>query len=93
MKIVIFQKKMSPLPFIQPLKKNGKFTKILLEHNANPNLVNKSYSQTPMHLAIINKANERILLSFKNELEKGQQDMFIYSKIKQVMKILQLKKY
>ena len=66
MKIVIFQKKMSPLPFIYPLKKNGKFTKILLEHNANPNLVNKSYSQTPMHLAIINKANERILLSFKN---------------------------
>ena len=46
-------------------KKKDKFTNILLKYNANPNLPNKLYSQTPLHLAIINKANEDILLCFK----------------------------
>ena len=46
-------------------KKKDKFIKILLENNANPNLINKLYSQTPTHLAIINKSNDDILLSFK----------------------------
>ena len=46
-------------------KKKDKFIKILLENNANPNLKNKLYSQTPMHLAVINKSNEDILLCFK----------------------------
>ena len=46
-------------------KKKEKFIKILLEHGANPNLINKLYSQTPMHLAIKNKIGEDILLQFK----------------------------
>ena len=46
-------------------KKKDKFIKILLENGANPNLTNKLYSQTPLHLSIINKADEDILLCFK----------------------------
>ena len=46
-------------------KKKEKFIKILLEHGANPNLINKLYSQTPMHLAIKNKLGEDLLLLFK----------------------------
>ena len=46
-------------------KKKDEFIKILLANKANPNLTNKLYSQTPTHLAIINKSSEDILLCFK----------------------------
>ena len=48
-------------------KKNKlNFAELLLENNAEPNLLNKLYSQTPTHLAIINKINdEKILLKLK----------------------------
>ena len=46
-------------------KKRINFTKILLENNADPNIPNKLYSQTPIHLAIINKLDESILEQFK----------------------------
>ena len=46
-------------------KKNmDKFMHALLRNNANPNLTNKLYSQTPTHLAIINKINEDMLNIF-----------------------------
>ena len=46
-------------------KKKEKFIKILLQHGANPNLVNKLYSQAPLHLAIKNKLGEDIIKEFK----------------------------
>lgn len=48
-------------------KKNKiNFAQILLENNADPNLLNKLYSQTATHLALINKINdENILLKLK----------------------------
>ena len=42
------------------------FISALLRNNANPNIVNKLYSQTPTHLAIINKMDEIILNEFNN---------------------------
>ena len=48
-------------------KKKDKFAKILLENKADPNLTNKLYSQTPLHLAVINKCNEDILICFKKK--------------------------
>ena len=46
-------------------KKNlDSFISALLRNNADPNIVNKLYSQTPMHLAIINKVDETILVEF-----------------------------
>ena len=48
-------------------KKNKKtFIYALLRNNANPNIINKLYSQTAMHLAIINKVDENLLNEFKN---------------------------
>ena len=48
-------------------KKNKKtFIYALLRNNANPNITNKLYSQTAMHLAIINKIDENLLNEFKN---------------------------
>ena len=46
-------------------KKKLNFANILLENNADPNISNKLYSQTPTHLAIINKVNEFILQKLK----------------------------
>ena len=47
-------------------KKNMEnYISALLRNNANPNLQNKLYSQTPTHLAIINKVNEDMLIIFK----------------------------
>ena len=46
-------------------KKNKEnYISALLRNNANPNIQNKLYSQTPTHLAIINKANEEMLNVF-----------------------------
>ena len=47
-------------------KKNMEnYISALLRNNANPNLQNKLYSQTPTHLAIINKINEEMLILFR----------------------------
>ena len=46
-------------------KRRLNFTKLLLENNADPNIPNKLYSQTPTHLAIINHLDEQILEQFK----------------------------
>ena len=47
-------------------KKNKEnYISALLRNNANPNLQNKLYSQTPTHLAIINKVNEDMLNIFR----------------------------
>ena len=40
------------------------FISELLRNNANPNIINKLYSQTPTHLAIINKVEESTLIEF-----------------------------
>ena len=40
------------------------FMSALLRNNADPNIVNKLYSQTPTHLAIINKVDENTLIEF-----------------------------
>ena len=46
-------------------KKNKEnYISALLRNNANPNLQNKLYSQTPTHIAIINKVNEDMLNIF-----------------------------
>jgi ankyrin repeat protein len=37
----------------------------LLSHGANPNIINKTNSQCPMHIAIINRMNEYVLNKFK----------------------------
>ena len=46
-------------------KNKEKYISALLRNNANPNIQNKLYSQTPTHLAIINKVNEDMLIIFK----------------------------
>ena len=38
----------------------------LLSHGANPNIINKTNLQSPMHIAIINKMNEYVLNKFKD---------------------------
>ena len=49
------------------IKKNKtKFIIALLDNNADPNIGNKLYSQTPTHLAIINKVDDTILEKLKN---------------------------
>lgn len=45
-------------------KNKDNFMHALLRNKANPNLPNKLYSQTPTHLAIINKINEEMLSIF-----------------------------
>ena len=47
-------------------KRRLNFATFLLENNADPNISNKLYSQTPTHLAIINHLDEQILEKFKN---------------------------
>ena len=43
------------------------FMSALLRNNANPNIINKLYSQTPTHLAIINKIDECSLVEFNEK--------------------------
>ena len=58
-------KKNGNTPLHLATKKNQtNFMSALLRNNADPNIVNKLYSQTPMHLAIINKVDENILVEF-----------------------------
>ena len=45
-------------------KNKTTFISALLRNNADPNIINKLYSQTPMHFAIINKMDENILVEF-----------------------------
>ena len=53
-------------------KKQYQFISTLLRNKANPNIVNKLYSQTPTHLALINKVNKDIL----NEFHANKADIF-----------------
>ena len=46
-------------------KKSDLYICALLSHGANPNIINKTNLQTPLHLAIINKINEYVLNKFK----------------------------
>ena len=46
-------------------KKNDIYISSLLSHGANPNIINKINSQTPLHIGIINRINEFILVKFK----------------------------
>ena len=46
-------------------KKNDIYISNLLSHGANPNIINKTDSQTPLHIGIINRINEYILIKFK----------------------------
>jgi len=53
------------------------FVNILLENKANPNLFNKTNNQTPLHLAIINKLEESILIKLKeNEANRNIKDKY-----------------
>ena len=63
-------KKNGNTPLHLAIKKNNiSFISALLRNNADPNIANKLYSQTPMHLAIINKFEENILIEFN--MSKG----------------------
>ena len=46
-------------------KKLDIYVCLLLSHGANPNIINKTNLQSPMHIAIINKMNEYVLNKFK----------------------------
>ena len=46
-------------------KKSDLYISALLSHGANPNIINKTNLQTPLHIAIINKINEYVLNKFK----------------------------
>ena len=46
-------------------KKNDIYISNLLTHGANPNIINKINFQTPLHIGIINRINEFILIKFK----------------------------
>ena len=68
-------------------KKLTSFMSALLRNNADPNIVNKLYSQTPMHLAVINKVDENALIEFNiskaniyNIKDKYDKSPFDYAK-------------
>ena len=68
-------------------KNKDNFMHALLRNKANPNLPNKLYSQTPTHLAIINKINEEMLNIFHeynadiyNIKDKYEKTPFDYAK-------------
>ena len=68
-------------------KKLNSFISALLRNNADPNIINKLYSQTPMHLAIINKVDENTLIEFNiskadiyNIRDKYDKSPFDYAK-------------
>ena len=80
-------------------KSKFNFSNILLENGADPNISNKLYSQTPTHLAIINKCDEKILeklknnnadiYNFKDKYDKTAYDYAIESDDKNYIKSLQ----
>ena len=58
-------KKNGNTPLHLATKKNlDIYMSALLRNNADPNIINKLYSQTPTHLAIINKVDENTLIEF-----------------------------
>ena len=58
-------KKNGNTPLHIATKRNkSSFISALLRNNANPNIINKLYSQTATHLAIINKVDENTLIEF-----------------------------
>ena len=68
-------------------KNQTNFMSALLRNNADPNIVNKLYSQSPMHLAVINKVDENILVEFNmskadiyNIKDKYDKSPFDYAK-------------
>ena len=81
-------KKNGNTPLHLATKKNQiTFISALLRNNADPNIVNKLYSQTPIHLAIINKVEENILVEFNmskadiyNIKDKYDKSPFDYAK-------------
>ena len=60
---------MTPLHLATKKNKNN-FIAALLRHGANPNIKNKLFQQTSLHLAVINKQNEEMFHLFKEN--KGQ---------------------
>ena len=81
-------KKNGNTPLHLATKKNlDIFMSALLRNNADPNIVNKLYSQTPTHLAIINKVDENTLVEFNmskadiyNFKDKYDKSPFDYAK-------------
>ena len=65
MLILISQKEIANTITYCSKKNKENYISALLRNNAYPNLQNKLYSQTPMHLAIINKVSEEMLNLFK----------------------------
>ena len=68
-------------------KNQTNFMSALLRNNADPNIVNKLYSQSSMHLAVINKVEENILVEFNmskadiyNIKDKYDKSPFDYAK-------------
>ena len=69
-----FQKRNGDTALHLSFKKNKiNFAQILLENNVEPNLLNKLYSQTATHLAIINKINDENILI---KLKKNNADIY-----------------
>ena len=60
----------TPLHLAIKKKLENKYIIELLNHKANPNILNKLYNQTPTHLALINKYNEEILKILKEKNAK-----------------------
>ena len=54
----------TPLHFIIKKKLENKYINEIFKGNANPNIKNKLYEQTPTHLSLINKSSEDILINF-----------------------------
>ena len=81
-------KKNGNTPLHLATKKNlDIFMSALLRNNADPNIINKLYSQTPTHLAIINKVDENTLVEFNiskadiyNYKDKYDKSPFDYAK-------------
>ena len=81
-------KKNGNTPLHLATKKNlDIFMSALLRNNADPNIINKLYSQTPTHLAIINKVDENTLIEFNmskadiyNYKDKYDKSPFDYAK-------------
>ena len=69
-----FQKRNGDTALHLSFKKNKiNFAQILLENNVEPNLLNKLYSQTATHLAIINKINDENIII---KLKKNNADIY-----------------
>ena len=77
----------TPLHLIIKKKLENKYINEIFKGNANPNIKNKLYEQTPTHLSLINKSNEDILINFwKNNADiynikdKNDKTPFDYAK-------------